>query len=162
MPAPDEKLSIRMQTGEPAVLAIHCSEPGPQDAFRYLLRLRYGDALVESVAVPGGAWWVARAANATRSRTRRWIAGRVADSLEDAIETALARRSLKAVELLGHQGCSWYGRVGRSASAGELVRRQGEDLFVAAEELARWSRLPVAGRIVLDEPEGSTVKTLFG
>jgi hypothetical protein len=162
MPAPDEKLRISLGGGDPAVLAIHCSEPGPQEAFRYLLRLRYGDALVESVAVPGGAWWVARAANATRSRTRRWIAGRVADSLEDAIESALARRSLKAVELLGHEGCGWYDRVGRRATAGELARRQGEDLFVAAEEVARWSRLPVAGRIVLGDADGSTVRTLFG
>jgi hypothetical protein len=43
-----------------------------------------------------------------------------------------------------------------------MVRRQGEDLYIAAEELARWSRLPVAGRIVLTGPDGATVKTLFG
>jgi hypothetical protein len=162
MPAPDETLGTGRGSGQPSVLAIHCSEFGAQAAFRDLLARRHAQAVVESVAIPGGAWWVARAANATRSRARRWIAGRVAESVEDAVESALQRQSLKAVELLGHEGCGWYERVSRGASAGEQVRRQGEDLFVAAEELARWSRLPVAGRIVLNAPSGSTVRTLFG
>jgi hypothetical protein len=163
MPAPDEILGVRLAAAEPAVLAIACSEPPAQEAFRALLTKRHGEAAVELVSVPGGAWWVARAANATRSRARRWVAARVADSVEDAIEAALARQSLKAVELLGHQGCGWYSRVSRGATQGELVRRQGEDLYVAAEELARWSRLPVAGRIVLESADGgSIVRTLFG
>ncbi len=162
MPAPDEKISAGLGTGQPSILAIHCSEPGAQQAFRAVLQGRHGTELVETVAVPGGAWWVARAANATRSKARRWIAGKVADSVEDAIESALARRTLKSVELLGHQGCGWYDRVSRNATAGELVRRQGEDLYIAAEELARWSRLPVAGRIVLEDADGALVRTLFG
>jgi hypothetical protein len=162
MPANDEKLSAGLGTGDPAVLAIHCSDAGAQAAFYDVLKRKHGNSIVESVAIPGGAWWLARVASATRSGPRRWLAGKVAGPVEDAIERALARRTLQAVELLGHEGCGWYELVVRNASAGELVRRQGEDLFVAAEELARWSRLPVAGRIVLGGSDGATVRTLFG
>lgn len=162
MPGPDLVLAAELAPGQPAVLAVHCSEPGAQAAFQELLQNRHAGALVEAVAVPGGPWWIARAASATRNRARRWIAGRVAESLEDAIEAALARRSLKAVELLGHEGCAWYERVGRNATSGELVRRQGEDLYIAAEEVARWSKLPVAGRMILASTGGATVRTLFG
>ena len=158
----DEALGTVLGSGDPAVLAVHCSDSGAQAAFREVLARHHGEAIVEAVAVPGGAWWIARAANATRSRARRWLAGRVAESLEDAIEQALARRTLVSIELLGHQGCGWYERLARNATPGELVRRQGEDIYVAAEEIARWSRLPTAGRMVLTGESGATVRTLFG
>jgi len=159
----DERLEVALGMGQPVILAIHCSDPGAQLAFRAVLEKRYGDQLIETVAVPGGAWWVARAASATKSKARRMIAGRLAGNVEEAIESALSRRTLKGVELLGHQGCGWYERLAKSASAGELVRKQAEDLYLASEELARWSRLPVSGRIVLDAGGGAaTVRTLFG
>lgn len=145
------------------MLAVHCSEPGVREVFAEVLEKRHPNRIIEAVSVPGGPWWVARAASATRSKTRRWIAGRVAEPIETAVRAALGLPSLQAIELLGHEGCTWYARTARGTTAGELVRRQGEDLYLAAEELARWSRLPVAGRIVLLQPGGgAAVRTLFG
>jgi hypothetical protein len=158
----EEPIEARLGVAQPAVLALQCSDPAAREAFRQVIQRFHGEASVETVAIPGGPWWVARAANATKTRARRWIAGRVAGSVEEAIEAALSRSSLRAVELLGHQGCAWYERFDRRATPGELVRKQGEDLYLAAEELARWSRLPVAGRIVLEGTPGARVRTLFG
>ncbi|MCA9829370.1 MAG: hypothetical protein R3B97_02530 [Dehalococcoidia bacterium] len=159
----DEPLAASTRTGQPGVLAVHCSEPGVREVFAEVLEKQHPGRIIEAVSVPGGPWWVARAASATRSKTRRWLAGRVAEPIESAVRSALGLPSLQAIELVGHEGCTWYTRTARGATPGELVRRQGEDLYLAAEELARWSRLPVAGRIVLARAEGgAVVRTLFG
>jgi hypothetical protein len=115
--------------------------------------------------LPGGGWWIARAAEATQGRVRRWLAGHAIEPVEDAIQWVFTQQSLKAVTLLGHQDCLWYGQFHRGATPGTIVRHVGEDLYRAAEELREWApaHIAIAAWLVTFDTEGhAAARRVFG
>ncbi len=149
--------------GGKRLLAIHCSEAAPFADFTTIIEGRAADLPTERVAIPGGPWWMARAAAASEGRVKRWIAGNITP-LQDAASRFLGDADLGEVVLIAHQGCTWYRRSEPKVSPGALVRKQGEDMYRAAEEIRRWAThyVRVSGFIVLQGATGPETKQLFG
>jgi hypothetical protein len=147
---------------ERRLLAISCSEPAVFAAVGAVIGDRAGALPVERIAIPGGPWWVARAASANEGRVKRFITGSLVP-MEELARRFLGDTTLAEVVLIAHQGCRWYRDADRRATAGELVRKQGEDLYRAAAEVRRWapSDTRVSGIILLAGPGGLESRVLF-
>jgi hypothetical protein len=128
------------------VVVLGCSEPGAGVALAEFLDSTYPGARREDFLLPGGPWWVARAAPAGQSRVGKWIASGARHRLADLLQGWIERRETLAFEIAGHEGCSWYEREYPSISAGERVRRQGEDVVAAVSATRGLLRVPVRGR----------------
>lgn len=150
-------LDARIERGAPAtVLALHCSERAWRTAFEELTAKLTPGKRAEHLAVPGGAWGLARAAEIGEGRVKRvLLAGR--QPIRDAIESVLAGQSIVNVLLLGHQDCTWYARRFRGLSEGARVREQGVDILSAREALLRWApaRVAASGWVLLVGPDGA-------
>jgi hypothetical protein len=149
-------LNARLDGGAPAtVLALHCGERGPRGAFDELIGTVAPGSPFERVVIPGGAWWLAQAAEMTEGRIKRIVlAGR--QPVREVVESFIDSSELELVVLAGHQGCSWYRRRYPRHSAGELIREQGEDMLRARQEVERWAgrRLAVTGWILHADASG--------
>ncbi len=149
-------ISARLDGGAPAtVLALHCGERGPRGAFDELIGAVAPGSPLERIVVPGGAWWIAQAAELTEGRIKRIVLGG-RHPVRDVMDSFLDSSALELVVLAGHQGCSWYRRRYPRHSAGELVREQGADMLRARDEVERWAgrRLAVTGWILLADASG--------
>lgn len=116
---------------------IACGEPAVSAALAAFEAARFSGLPVERVLLPGGCWWLAEAASA--GRLKRIIASRSAAL--DGVSAMISGDSVSEVALLGHQDCHWYHDRAPAAGPGELVRRIGQDLYIARDEILR-----VAGR----------------
>jgi hypothetical protein len=155
---PSIALNARLDGGAPAtVLALHCGERGPRGAFDELIGTVAPDSPLERVVVPGGAWWLAQAAELTEGRIKKLVLGG-RQPVRNVVESFLDSSALEMVVLAGHQGCSWYRRRYPRHSPGDLVREQGADILRAREEVERWAgrRLAVTGWILLSDESGAT------
>ncbi|MCC7366707.1 MAG: hypothetical protein IT303_20280 [Dehalococcoidia bacterium] len=144
----------------PGALALLCGEAEVQSAFARFLEEHWGAA--DRVAVPGGAWWVAQAADLTEGRVKKvLLRGRA--PVKEVVELLLDRVSLRQVVVLGHQDCGWYRREARAVTAGELVRRIGADMLRAREEIERWAprRITVEGYMLTDSGGQADFRKLF-
>ncbi|MGH2608323.1 MAG: hypothetical protein ACRDHF_04475 [Tepidiformaceae bacterium] len=149
-------ISARLDGGAPAtVLALHCGERGPRGAFDELIGAVAPGSPLERIVIPGGAWWLAQAAELTEGRIKRIVLGG-RHPVRDVMDSFLDSSALELVVLAGHQGCSWYRRRYPRHSAGELVREQGADMLRARDEVERWAgrRLAVTGWILLADASG--------
>lgn len=139
------------------VIAVSCSEPGAREATDSFLAEAYTERRPEVVAVPGGSWWLARAAGSGQSRVRRWAAQAAAGAVRESVHGWLSRTGLASIEIVGHEGCDWYRRQHPHASAGDLVRIQGDDLVAALTEATMLAPCPVHARFVTATGEVRTV-----
>ena len=139
------------------VVVLGCSEPGAGDALVGFVEASYPDARREDMLIPGGPWWIARAAPAGQSRIGKWIAAGTRHRLADILQDWIERREALAVEIAGHEGCSWYEREYPSVSAGERVRRQGEDIAAATGIARGLVRVVVRGRFVRADGTVATI-----
>ncbi len=144
-------------------MALHCSDAAFQAHFDAVLAARGTAGLVERVSLPGGPWWLAQAASLTEGRVKRAIIGNRLP-IREAVDSMLGNSALKAVVLIGHQSCGWYERLHRGESAGQLVRRQGQDMFNVRDEVRRWSTrsLEVSGHMLVIDNDGTvSARQLF-
>jgi hypothetical protein len=139
------------------VVAVSCSEPGAREGLERFLADAYKDKRPEVVAVPGGSWWLARATGYGQSRIRRWAAQSATGAIRESVHGWLSRTGLVALEIVGHENCEWYRRQHPHASAGDLVRLQGDDLVAAATEAASLAPCPVHARFITATGEVRTV-----
>jgi hypothetical protein len=135
------------------VLALHCGEGATRAAFDELLGRLYPADRCDRAALPGGAWWLAEAANFSEGRLKRMLLGGRLPARE-AVEAMLGATALREVVLLGHQDCAWYRQRFPRHTPGDLVREQGADILRARAEIARWAprALPVSGWLLLATP----------
>jgi hypothetical protein len=69
----------------------------------------------------------------------------------------LSRTGLASIEIVGHEGCDWYRRQHPHASAGDLVRIQGDDLVTALGEATALAPCPVHARFITATGDVRTV-----
>ena len=48
-PVADEPLGAPIRTGQPGVLAVHCSEPGVREVFAEVLEKRHPNRIIEAL-----------------------------------------------------------------------------------------------------------------
>lgn len=111
------------------VVIVGCSEYRGYPQLEECLSTEYGDVEFERILLPGGLGWPARAAGTRPSRVERWLTAGARNKAWDALRWWFGHREVLAIELLAHEGCTWYRREYRNGSAGELVRLQGNDLL---------------------------------
>jgi hypothetical protein len=153
-----------LPAGVPAqTLALHCGESRVIGAADRLIAEVSNGGAVDRIMLPGGAWGLAEAATLSEGRIKRlMLGGRI--PVKQAVEAVLGPRTLREIILIGHQDCAWYRELEPRASAGQLVRAQGQDILRARDEILRWAprRLTVSGwMLVLDEAGGTTARRLF-
>ena len=157
------RVSARLTGGAATVVAIHTSEARYLPAIDEFLAARYPSSAVDRVAVPGGAWWLAKAASLSESRVRRFIMGEL-KPVREGMRALVDSQGLREVVLIAAQDCAWYRRLYPRLSPGDVVRRQGEDMFRARDEARRWTGRPIAisGHILTFDSEGLvTFRTVF-
>ncbi|HEX6032284.1 MAG TPA: hypothetical protein VFY90_12705 [Tepidiformaceae bacterium] len=153
-----------LPAGAPASrLALHCGESHVIGAVNQLLG-QTGDAgAIDRIMLPGGSWGIAEAASLSEGRIKRlMLGGRI--PVKQAVEAVLGPRSLREVILIGHQDCAWYRELEPRASAGQLVRAQGQDMLRARDEILRWAprSVTVSGwMLVSDESGATTARRLY-
>ena len=152
-------LNARLDGGAPAtVLALHCGERGARGAFDELIGTVAPEAPLERIAIPGGAWWLAQAAELTEGRIKRVLLGG-RHPVKEVVDSFIDSSVLELVVLVGHQGCSWYRRRYPRHSPGDLVREQGADILRARDEVEKWAgrRLAVTGWMLVADEAGNAM-----
>lgn len=91
----------------------------------------------EVVSLPGGSWWIAQLVNLTKGVVRKLLLGNVRPVKE--MIRSMIDQGTEEVVLVAHQDCNWYRRINPAVTSKELVRLQGQDLFLAKTEIAEWS-----------------------
>ena len=142
-------------------LLIACGEPAVTRALADVATRSFGATPVEHLLLPGGAWWLAEAADATSGRFKRMIADRV--TAVEAASAMLASPAVEGVVLVGHQDCWWYRERFPRSGAGELVKRMGADMYAGRDELLRLARraLPVRGLVLVRAGDDWQERELF-
>lgn|GEM_PF-4452041 len=141
-------------------LLVACGEPAIRHPLETLVAASLG-ASCEAILLPGGCWWVAEAASLTGGRLKRMLASR--SSTYEAVEQFLGDPSISSVALVAHQDCSWYRARHPRSSPGDLVKRAGEDLYAARDEILRLARraLPVSGTMLVSRDGQWDPRRLF-
>ena len=116
---------------------------------------------MERILLPGGAWWLAEAAEASSGRFKRMVAGRI--GAVEAVSVMLASPSIESVLIAGHQDCTWYRERFPRVSAGDLVKRIGAAMFTAKDELERLAgrKQRVRGVVLVRAGDGWEPRDLF-
>lgn len=152
-------LESRPAADQPNSVALHCIDARYQPVFDELLQEVLGENPFR-LSLPGGAWWLAKAAGRTEGRFKRVVLGRL--PVRDFLDSFLAGRDVRRAVLLGHGECVWYREAEPRLSAGDLIRLQGEHMVRARDEIKRWlPRLEVSGYIVQAEGDGSAGRKIF-
>lgn len=142
-------------------LLIACGEPVVAEAVESVARTGFGLLPVERVLLPGGAWWLAEAAEATSGRLKRLVSGRL--GAVEAVSAMLAGPEIEAVVLVGHTECGWYRERLPGVGPGEMVKRVGTALFTGREELRRLAKrpIPVRGVMLVHGADGWSPRDVF-
>lgn len=142
-------------------LLIACGEPAVAGALDEVARRHFGELPVERILLPGGAWWLAEAADATSGRLKRMVAGRI--GAVEAVSAWLADPLIERVIIVGHQDCAWYRERHPGLPAGELIKRLGAAMYAGRDELVRLARRPVRvrGVVLVVGTEGWVERELF-
>jgi hypothetical protein len=163
VPPSGTPVTARLGTGTGSVVAMFTSEARYFAAMSEFLAARYPSETVDRVAVPGGPWWLAKAASLSESRVKRIILGEL-KPVREAMRSLVDSHDLRELVLIAAQDCAWYRRLYPRLSPGETVRRQGEDMVRARDEALRWAGRPisVSGHILTFDAQGAiTFRTLI-
>lgn len=142
-------------------LLIACGEPAVAEALTGVAERHFGGLPVELILLPGGAWWLAEAADATSGRFKRMVAGRI--SAVEAVSAMLGSPSIQSVVIAGHQDCSWYRERFPGAGPGDLVKRVGAAMYSGRDELLRLAgrQVHVRGVVLVRAGNGWEERELF-
>lgn len=158
----EHRVGARLGGASP-VVAIHTSEARFRPAIDEFVAARYPSTSIDRVAVPGGAWWLAKAASLSEGRVRRFIMGEL-KPVREGMRALVDSQGLREVVLIAAEDCAWYRRLYPRLSPGDIVRRQGEDMLRARDEARRWSgrAITISGHILTFDGEGAvTFRTIF-